>query len=86
MATKKNTSEYPIQIIREKLRENSAQQAALLSRSVGRLTSCDALPCLEYRTEIANEHAIIDRLIYIQECRNSLERCIGSGAARLLYR
>ena len=86
MASKQNTNEYPIQIIREKLRQCSAQQAALLSRSVGRLTSCDALPCLEYRSEIANEHAIIDRLIYIQECRNSLERCIGSGAARLRYR
>lgn len=59
MASKQNTNEYPIQIIREKLRQCSAQQAALLSRSVGRLTSCDALPCLEYRSEIANEHAII---------------------------
>ncbi|MCH5174245.1 MAG: hypothetical protein J1D85_08595, partial [Bacteroidales bacterium] len=49
MASKKNVSEYHIQIIREKLRQSSAQQAALLSRSVGRLTSCDALPCLEYR-------------------------------------
>ncbi|MCH5174207.1 MAG: hypothetical protein J1D85_08405, partial [Bacteroidales bacterium] len=56
------------------------------SRSVGRLTSCDVLPCLEYRSEIASEHAIIDRLIYVQECRNSLERCISSGAARLCYR
>lgn len=86
MASKKNTGEYHIQIIREKLRQSSAQQAALLSRSVGRLTSCDALPCLEYRSEIASEYAIIDRLIYVQECRNSLERCIGSGVARLRYR
>ena len=86
MAFKQNAKEYPIQIIREDLRRRSSQQAALLARSVGRLTSCDIQPCLEYRSEIANEHAVIDRLLYIQECRNSLERCIGSGAARLRYR
>ena len=86
MASKKNVQEYPIQVIRENLRQRSSQQAALLSRSVGRLTSCDALPCLEYREEIANEYAVIDRLLYVQQCRNSLETCIGSGAARLRYR
>ena len=86
MATKLNAKEYPIQIIREDLRQRSAQQVALLSRSVGRLTSCDVQPCLEYRDEIANEHAVIDRLLYVKECRKSLERCIASGAARLRYR
>ena len=86
MATKQNAKEYPIQIIREDLRRRSTQEAALLSRSIGRLTSCDVQPCLEYRDEIANEHAVIERLLYVQECRNSLERCIGSGAARLRYR
>ena len=86
MATNQNAKEYPIQIIREDLRQRSTQEAALLARSVGRLTSCDVQPCLEYRDEIANEHAVIDRLLYVQECRNSLERCIGSGAARLRYR
>ena len=86
MVSKKNANEYPIKIIRENLRQSSARQAALLARSVGRLTSCDVQPCLEYRQEIASEHALIDRLLYIQECRNSLERCIASGAARLRYR
>lgn len=86
MASKQNAKEYPIQVIREDLRQSSARQAALLARSVGRLTSCDVQPCLEYRQEISSEHAVIDRLLYIQECRNSLERCIGSGAARLRYR
>lgn len=86
MATKQSMREYPIQIIRENLRQCSAQQAAQLTRSVGRLTSCDVQPCLEYRAEIAAEHAVIDRLLYLQECRNSLERCIASGAARLRYR
>ena len=86
MATKQNAKEYPIQIIREDLRRRSTQEAALLARSVGRLTSCDIQPCLEYRDEIASEHTVIDRLLYVQECRNSLERCIGSGAACLRYR
>lgn len=86
MATKQNAKEYPIQIIREDLRRRSTQEAALLARSVGRLTSCDIQPCLEYRDEIANEHAVIDRLLYVQECRNSLKRCISSRAARLRYR
>ena len=86
MANKQNAKEYPIQIIRENLRRCSIQQAALLARSVGRLTSCDVQPCLEYRAEIASEHAVIDRLLYIQECRTALERCIGYGAARLRYR
>ena len=86
MASKKHAQEYPIQVIREKLRQRSSRQAALLSRSVGRLTSCDALPCLEYRQEVASEYEVIDRLLYTQQCRSTLERCIGSGSARLRYR
>ena len=86
MASKKNTQEYPIQVLREKLRQRYTQQAALLSRSVGRLTSCDVQPCLEYRQEVASEYEVIDRLLYAQQCRSSLERCIGSGSARLRYR
>lgn len=86
MANTQSTKEYPIKTIRENLRQCSAQQAAKLARSVGRLTSCDAQPCLEYRDEIAAEHAVIDRLLYVQECRNSLERCISSGSAHLRYR
>ena len=86
MASKKNTQEYPIQVLREKLRQRSNKQAALLSRSVGRLTSCDVQPCLEYREEVAAEYAVIDRLLYAQQCRSSLERCIASGASRLRYR
>ena len=86
MASKKNIQEYPIQIIREKLRLRSSRQAVLLSRSVGRLTSCDAQPCLEYRQEVAGEYAVIDQLLYTQQCRSSLERCIGCGSARLRYR
>lgn len=83
---KQNTKEYPIHIIREDLRQSSARQAALLSRSVGRLTSYDVRPCTEYGQEVAAQYAIIDELLYLQQCRSSLERCIASGAVRLRYR
>ena len=83
---KKNAQEYPIQVLREKLRRQANQQAAQLSRSVGRLTSYDVQPCPEYRQEVAAEYAVIDRLLYAQNCRSSLERCIASGSARLFYR
>lgn len=86
MATKTNTKEYPIHVIREDLRQSSARQAALLSRSVGRLTSYDAQPCTEYGQEVKAQYAVIDELLYIQQCRNSLERCIASGSSRLRYR
>lgn len=86
MASNKNAQEYPIQIIREKLRLHSSQQAARISRSVGRLTSYDAQPCPEYRQEVASEYAMVDKLLYLQQCRSSLERCISSGAVRLRYR
>ena len=86
MASRKNTQEYPIQVLREKLRRQSSEQAAQLSRSVGRLTSYDVRPCLEYRQEVAAEYAVIDRLLYAQQCRSSLERCIAAGSARLCYR
>ena len=82
----KNTQEYPVRVLRENLRQRSTRQAALLSRSVGRLTSCDAQPCLEYRQEVVSEYAVIDRLLYLQQCRSSLETCIGRGSARLRYR
>lgn len=86
MASKKNAQEYPIHVLREKLRQRSAQEAFSLSRSVGRLTSYDSQPCLEYRQEVVSEYAVIDRLLYVQHCRGSLERCISAGSARLRYR
>ena len=86
MASRKNSQEYLIQVIRERLRQCSTRQAAVLSRSVGRLTSYDTQPCTEYKEEVASEYAVIDRLLYIQQCRCALERCIGSGASRLRYR
>lgn len=85
MASKQNVKEYPIHIIRENLRQSSVRQAALLSRSVGRLTSYDAQPCLEYPSEIAAERAVIDQLLYVQQCRGALEQCIATGGVRLRY-
>lgn len=82
----KNMQEYPIHVLREDLRQRSVRQTGLLSRSVGRLTSYDALPCPEYRQEVAAEYAVVDRLLYTQQCRSTLEACIGSGSARLRYR
>lgn len=84
--SKLNSKEYPIHVIREDLRQSSARQAALLSRSVSRLTSYDAKPCTEYRQEVTSQYAVVDRLLYLQQCRSSLERCIASGSSHLRYR
>ncbi len=85
MNAKKKGHEYPIHLLREQLRQQAANRSLTLSRSVGRLTSCDARPCMEYRDEVTSEYAVIDQLLYLQQCRASLERCIGKGFARLRY-
>ena len=84
MKTKNNTQEYLIHTLRERLRQCAVGHALTLSRSVSRLTSCDAVPCLEYR-EVQAEYGVIDRLLYAQQCRAALERCLGGGRARLRY-
>jgi len=76
----------PKHILRENLRAAASIQADRLARSVARQTSYDALPCLEYREEVAAEYRMLDRLLYLQNCRATLERCIASGGARLTYR
>ena len=83
---KNNKTEYfPLSALREELRIKAGEQSIRLSRSVGRLTSCDMKPCLEYGEEISAEHAMAERLFYLQYCRNTLERCINSGSAVLRY-
>lgn len=83
---KTNKTEYfPVLTLREELRLRANAQATRLSRSVARLTSCDALPCLEYADEVRQEHSMAEKLFYLQHCRNALERCIGSGSAALRY-
>ena len=86
MESKQNTREYPVRVLREELRQRSVREAETLSRSVGRLTSYDALPCPEYREEVAGQYAAAERLLYVQHCRSALEQCIASGASRLRYR
>ena len=86
MASKHNSIEYPVRILREELRQRAVREAAALSRSVSRLTSYDIQPCTEYSEEVGSQYAAAERLLYIQHCRSSLEQCIASGASRLRYR
>jgi hypothetical protein len=84
---KNNKNEYfAINFLRESLRCQADENAKRLSRSVARLTSCDELPCLEYGEEVRSEQRLAERLFYLQHCRDAVERCIGSGGARLRYR
>ena len=76
----------PTCVLREQLRQRAVEASQQLSRSVGRLTSCDSLPCLEYQGEVAREYAVVDQLLYVQNCRSALERCIAGRDARLRYR
>ena len=85
MNQKKNTKEYPAYILREELRQMAAEYSLSLSRSVNRLTSYDHQPCMEYQEEVQAEYEIVDRLLYAQQCRAALERCLGRGASRLRY-
>ena len=80
------SQQFPVSVLREDLRLRSGDLAHRLSRSVGRLTSCDSLPCLEYGEEVKAEQAMAERLFYTQHCRTALERCIGCGSATLRYR
>ena len=84
---KNNKNEYfAINFLRESLRCQADENAKRLSRSVARLTSCDELPCLEYGEEVRSEQRLAERLFYLQHCRDAVERCLGSGGARLRYR
>lgn len=83
---KTNKTEYfPIPALREDLRQRSGALAARLSRSVGRLTSCDEQPCLEYGEEIQTEYALARHLFYTQQCRDALEHCIDGKTATVRY-
>ena len=75
----------PAETAREELRRRAVRQTEKLSRSVARLTSCDA-PCVEYADEVLYEKAVIDDLLYYQQCRAALERCLESKSATLHYR
>ena len=85
--TKKNNAQYySVFQLREDLRKQANDVSARLSRSVGRLTSCDPDPCLEYGEEVAYQQALAQQLFYLQHCRNALERSIAAKSATLRYR
>lgn len=77
---------FPIPELREQLRLQAVEKTGRLSRSVARLTSCDALPCLEYGEEVKQEFSLAEATLYLQHCRSTLEQCIGRNAAALRYR
>lgn len=84
---KNNTrTEYPIPQLRETLRLEAGSLTSRLSRSVGRLTSCDELPCLEYGEEVQHQLLLAQRLFYLQHCRTALERCIDGKTVNVRYR
>ena len=75
----------PVEGAREGLRRRAVSQTEKLSRSVARLTSCDA-PCVEYADEVLHEKAVIDDLLFYQHCRATLERCLANESSTLRYR
>lgn len=75
----------PAEAAREELRRRAVNQTEKLSRSVARLTSCDA-PCVEYADEVHQERAVIDDLLYYQQCRTALERCLENKSSTLRYK
>ena len=83
---KTNTTAYPIPVLRENLRCEAGSLSERLNRSVNRLTSADALPCTEYGEEVLHQRSLCERLMYLQHCRNALERCIAGKTAHLRYR
>ena len=83
---KNNSKSYPIPALREELRLRSSALAQRLSRSVGRVTSCENAPCLEYGEEVRFEEELIRRLLYLQHCREALERCIPGSRVTVRFR
>lgn len=76
MENNRINQEYPLFVLREELRTQANEVTVRLQRSVGRLTSCDRLPCLEYGEEIEYQRQLAERLFYLQHCRDALEQCI----------
>ncbi|MDE7245692.1 MAG: hypothetical protein K2O18_17205 [Oscillospiraceae bacterium] len=70
---------------REELRRRAINRTEALARSVARITSCDD-PCPEYTEEVSNEYMVVDDLLFYQQCRVSLERCLENDSAILRYK
>ena len=83
---KSNIISHPIPVLREDLRLQASNLSVKFSRSVGRLTSCENAPCLEYGEEVRREEDLIRRIMYLQHCREALERCIAGHRVTVRYR
>ena len=81
-----NMNAYPIPVLREDLRLKASAVATRLGRSVARLTSCENAPCLEYGDEVRYEEDLIRQILYLQRCRQALERCIAGHRVTVRYR
>lgn len=81
----KKVRTFKVQTIRDLLREEAVKQTELLRRSVGRLTSYDAVPCVEYSDEVESQRDTLDRILYLQECRAALEKSLDSGYGRVRH-
>lgn len=83
---KPRITKKPVAVLREDLRLSAERLAEALSHSVGRKTSDDELPCLEYGDEVKKQYTLTNRLLYVQCCRKALEACVASGHAGLRFR
>lgn len=83
---KNNSNAYPAPLLREELRQRSSALAQRLSRSVARMTSCENAPCLEYGDEVRIQQDLIRRVLYLQHCRDALERCIAGYRVTVRFR
>lgn len=78
----RKTYEYPIEDLREILRDKAVDVSARLSRSVARKTSADSLPCLEYGDEVAEQMKLSRLLGRVQLSRQCLEKAIAGKRSR----
>ena len=83
---KTNTRAFPGMKLREDLRHQAVTLSRDLDRSVARKTSYDAVPCPEYTDTVRGQYELVNRLLYVQNCRKTLEACLQSGFARLRFR
>ena len=84
--TKKRTQQVAIPVLRERLREQAAELSGKLHHSVTRTATVELVAFTEYDEEVEKERELIERLLFLQCCRASLERAIDSGGGTLRWR
>ena len=77
---------YNAMKLREQLRVRAVEIERELGRSVGRLTSYDETACPEYVEVLDDQYRLVNRLLYIQNCRRALESCMAFGFSRMKFR